>query len=315
MRIRRGLLFWGLFLIPLGGLPLLVRAGVVQPEAFAEAWRFWPVILIVLGVAVLLGRGRAGLIGVVIAALTIGVLAGGTIASGGRIVGSVTDCANPGSRTEEVDHDGTFTSAATVSIDLDCGSVDIVSVPGADWQVHAEFGGQPPIVDASDGSLAVRAPEGAGRHRQDWRFTLPSDPVRAMDLVLNAGSSTVELDGMRLASLDVSANAADFRLDAIGATIDRLDVDLNAGRARITLAAGSASDISANAGAIELCVPIDAELRFRVKDQLTFAHNLGDRSLVQSGEAWTRAGSGDLIDLIVSGNAANLTLDPDGGCT
>ncbi|MEX2184458.1 MAG: DUF5668 domain-containing protein, partial [Chloroflexota bacterium] len=140
MRIRRGPLFWGLFLIPLGGLPLLVRAGVVQPEAFAEAWRFWPVILIALGVAVLLGRGRAGLIGVVIAALTIGALAGGTIASGGRIIGSVTDCANPGSATEEADYGGTFTSAATVSIDLDCGSMDVVSVPGADWQVHAEFG-------------------------------------------------------------------------------------------------------------------------------------------------------------------------------
>ncbi|MEX2184459.1 MAG: DUF4097 family beta strand repeat-containing protein, partial [Chloroflexota bacterium] len=175
-------------------------------------------------------------------------------------------------------------------------------------------GGRPPTVDADDGSLAVRAPEGAGRHRQDWRITLPSDPVRAMDLVLNAGSSTVELDGMRLARLDVSANAADVRIDAIGATIDRLDVDLNAGRARITLAAGSAGDISANAGAIELCVPIDAELRFRVRDQLTFAQNLGDRGLTRDGETWTRGGSEGLIDLVIEGNAANLTLDPDGGC-
>jgi len=315
MRIRRGLLFWGLFLIPLGGLPLLVRAGLVDPSTFTDIWRWWPLILIVLGITVLLGRRRAGLIGVVLAALTAGTLAGGAIASGDRIIGSVTDCANPGAATEDVDHAGTFTDGATVSIDLDCGSVDLIAEPGVDWSVNARYGGQPPTVDSSDGSLAVRAPEGPGRHRQDWQIRLPSDPVRALDVALNAGSGTIELDGMRLARLDVTANAADLRIDAIGATIDRVDVDLNAGRARLTFGAGGAAgDIVANAGAIELCVPIDAELRLRVRDQLTFGQNLADRGLTRNGETWTRAGSGALIDLDIEGNAASLTLDPDGGC-
>ena len=37
MRIRRGLLFWGLFLIPLGVIPLLAREGVIDLSGIGEA--------------------------------------------------------------------------------------------------------------------------------------------------------------------------------------------------------------------------------------------------------------------------------------
>ena len=74
--------------------------------------------------------------------------------------------------------------------------------------------------------------------------------------------------------------------------------------------------LSANAGQIEVCAPSDATLRIRVQEQLTFAHNLDDRGLTRSNDVWTREGtsSGGLVDIEVQGNAANLTLDPDGGC-
>ena len=82
MRIRRGLLFWGLFLIPLGGIPLLARAGTIDPAVFADVWRLWPLVLVAIGLTLLLGRYRAGLIGVVAVALLLGSLAGGALASG-----------------------------------------------------------------------------------------------------------------------------------------------------------------------------------------------------------------------------------------
>ena len=65
MRIRRGLLFWGLFLIPLGGISLLTRVGTIDPAVFVDAWRLWPLVLVVIGLTLLLGRYRAGLIGVI----------------------------------------------------------------------------------------------------------------------------------------------------------------------------------------------------------------------------------------------------------
>ena len=91
---------------------------------------------------------------------------------------------------------------------------------------------------------------------------------------------------------------------------------MNAGRARVSLGAGpTLGSLSANAGAIDLCVPADAALILHVPTRLTFAHNLDSRGLSRDGDTWRRAGaSGDTIDLTIDGNAAGFTLDPDGGC-
>ncbi len=93
MHIRRGFLFWGLFLIPLGAIPLLVRADVLSADRFDDIWRFWPLLLIGVGLAILLGRGRAGLVGTAVVAVVLGTLGGGALASGNMWVGAITDCA------------------------------------------------------------------------------------------------------------------------------------------------------------------------------------------------------------------------------
>lgn len=92
MRIRRGPLFWGLLLIPLGMIPLLVRAGALDDNAFVDAWRLWPLVLVGIGLAILLGRGRAGLVATVVLALTLGLAGGSALASGNTWIGSINDC-------------------------------------------------------------------------------------------------------------------------------------------------------------------------------------------------------------------------------
>jgi hypothetical protein len=81
MRVRRGLLFWGLLLLPLGAIPLLERAGVVAASQLTEVWRLWPLVLVALGLGLLLGRGRAGALGTALLALVLGILGGGALAS------------------------------------------------------------------------------------------------------------------------------------------------------------------------------------------------------------------------------------------
>ena len=58
MHIRRGLLFGGLFFITVGGIELLVRAGTIDANRLDEAWKLWPLILVGIGIAILLGRSR-----------------------------------------------------------------------------------------------------------------------------------------------------------------------------------------------------------------------------------------------------------------
>ena len=317
MRIRRGLLFAGLFLIPLGAMTLLVRAGAIDADSLSGIWRLWPLILIGFGVAILLGRGRAASVGTAIAALVLGVLVGGAIASGGAMVGTMGTCGLPGETDQHADRAGTFTGPATVAIDLRCGSIDLSTGSGSDWSVAADYRGPTPIIAAAGDRLEVGDPDERHDRRDDWTVVTSSGLLRTLEVTTNAAGGTFLLDGSRPDLVRVDANAGDITIDAGDAAVARLDVALNAGRARISLGTASTTgSISVNAGAVDLCVPAEAALRLEVNDQLTFVTNLAERGLQQSGTVWTRAGTSPtpLIELDIEGNVASFTLDPNGGC-
>lgn len=318
VRIRRDNLFWGLVFLGLGGVPLLVRAGTIDPSVFVDVGRWWPVALIAIGLLLILGRSRAALLGVVVAGLTIGTLGGGMLATGSGIVGGLTDCGalggevQPGQSSQQ---GGTFQGDASVAVEVDCGAVELVVVPGADWDVVARHGGEPPRIEADASSLTIASPGGFAVGDQDWRIELPADRVRELRYESNAGAGTLQLDGATLGRLAAELNAGDLRILAGAAAIDEVRASVNAGRIRLTLGGGAArGSLSLNAGSLELCVPPDVALALRVEDQVAFGHNLRDRGLVQDGDRWTREGTGGTIELTVEGNAASLTLDPDGGC-
>ena len=318
MRIRRGLLFWGLFLIPLGAVPLLVRAGAVDAASLSGAWRLWPVILIALGLALVAGRSQVALVGTAVTAVILGIAAGGALATGNAWFGLLGDCATGRNTTSQVDQTGTFQSPATVRLELNCGELNLSTQAGSDWALHAAFSGPPPVVTGAPDRLTIKSPDTGGSRRQEWNLNVPSSELLgAIDLQANAGTGTIGLAGANLASLTAQINAFDLVVDAGEATIDRIDLSMNAGRSRVTLGSGPVTGkLSVNAGAIELCVPSSSPLRINLTDQITFAHNLDDRGLVKSGGVWTRPG-GDLnstIELSVDGSAASFTLDPEGAC-
>lgn len=317
MRIRPTLLFWGLFFILLGGLPLLVRAGAIDPNALSDAWRLWPLLLVALGVSLILGRTRAGLLGTAVAAIVLGVAAGGALASGTTWIGNVGGCGVPDAGdSQRFEKSGTVDQPISANFDLDCGTIDLSMAPGNEWRVQADYEGDPPTLELSSDELGLRSPSGFGPRRQQWTVTLPADAVRSIDLSTNAGSSNIRLAGADLSELKLDLNAGDVRVDAAEARVEQLDLSTNAGRIRLRVDQDVAGSLSANAGSLELCAPQDATLRLRVEEQLTFAHNLDDRGLAQSGDVWTREGAvgAPVIDLSVEGNAANFTLDPEGGC-
>ena len=316
MHVRRDLLFSGLFLIPVGAIPLLVRAGVLDARALLDAWRLWPLILVGFGLALLLGRSRAASIGTAVTALVIGAIVGSAPASGSIWIGDVTECGSTGVATQHLERSGTFGLPASIDLQVRCGSVSLSTRSGSDWSVAADYRGTAPIiVDATD-RLQVRVADGGGIRHHDWTVAAPAGLLGSVQLVANAATGTLTLDGATLAAVKVGANAGDILVDGGSATIGRIDVTMNAGRARITLGGPTVGTLSVNAGAIDLCVPAVTNLRFVVQDQLTLVHNLADRGLIKNGQTWTRTGSaaGPPIELHIEGNAAGLTLDPSGGC-
>jgi len=317
MRIHRGLLFWGLFLIPLGVIPLLVRAHAIDLGSAGQAWRFWPLILVAVGVALLIGRSRASIVATALLAIVLGGIAGAVLASGPSWIAAAVDCGNERDPDNQLDRSGSFAQAGTISLDLRCGSVDVSTVSGSDWALHATYAGSTPVVEASGASVSVDVPDGDGSQRQHWTVSAPVDRTDGIELKANAATGKLLLQGAHLSKVEADMNAGDLLIDATGASVRRLDVTMNAGRARITLGSGPVSgQVSMNAGAIELCAPAGADLRLAANDQLTFVTNLAQRGLTKDGGVWHRAGSAGspVIDLSIHGNAASLTLDPDGGC-
>jgi hypothetical protein len=317
MRIRPGLLFWGIFFLLLGGIPLLVRAGVIDPNLLAEAWRLWPLLLVVLGLALIIGRTSAGLLGTALAAVVLGIAAGGALASTTNGIGNVGGCGVFASGPDEhFEDEGTFAAPVTAAFDLGCGSLDVATRSGSEWRVQADYQGEPPTLDIADEGLDLKSPSGFGVRRQDWEVTLPADQTREISIDSNASSVTARLAGADLTSFAIDMNAGDARIDASGGKLGAVDVSVNAGRIRLRVDSDTTGSLSANAGSLALCTPPGATLRLRVPEQLTFAHNLDDQGLAKSGDVWTREGAvgAPVIDMAIQGNAANFTLDPAGGC-
>ena len=312
MRVHRGYLFWGIFFVFLGAIPLAERLGWIDLSSFGDFWRLWPLTIIAAGLAILLSRTRAASAGTVVAAAVIGLVAGGALAYSGGFIANVGDCTSDGGSLEHVTADGTFTSDADVSLDFECGTLELTTAAGRDWSVDAGYRGAAPTIDDSSERLAIRAPETAAR-RQEWDLSLPSDALRALDVQANAGTARIDVGSAMLDELRIEANAGELRLVA-GGPIAELGVSMNAGLAQLIIDGPAAGRLAVNAGSIELCVPDDAALEFVVNDQFAFGNNLSGSGLERDGSTWRRSGDGPLISLRVEGNAASFDLNPPGGC-
>jgi hypothetical protein len=315
MRVRRGLLFWGLLLIPLGAIPLAARAGGMDPARLIDAWRLWPLIVIGIGLLIIGSRTWLSIVGLALTALTIGTIGGAALASGTIWLGAIGGCGFGSDTTAAVDKTGAFEQPATVRLNLNCGTIDFRANDSTSWTVHASYRGSPPAIDANADSLAVRSPS-EGDRNEDWTIAVPASQLRSLDLAANAATTTADLGTAGLDELQGDLNAGDVRIHAGSATIHAVDMTMNAGRIRLALGlGGTTGSLSVNAGALDLCVPPTAGLRLTVDDQLTFVTNLSSRGLAHDGNVWTRPDSGGgTIDLSVSGNAAAFNLDPNGGC-
>lgn len=315
MRVRRGLLFWGLFLIPLGAIPLIVRAGGLDGALLWDVWQLWPLILIGVGAALIIGRTRAALVGTAVIALTLGTIGGVALAAPDRWFGLVGDCGARGA-TGEVERAGAFSGSASVNLDLRCGSIELSTGDGSEWTVDATYTGDPPVVDASADRLAVRTSP-VGNPRDRWTVRLPAAQLDELVVTANAASGNLELGEASLERLSADINAGDVRIVAGSGGTSDLGITMNAGRIRLeTGRARMSGSVSVNAGAIDLCVASDIGLRLEVTEQLTFATNLDSQGLSRSGDVWTRPAAAGMptIDLEIDGNAAALTLKSEGAC-
>lgn len=319
MNINRGLLFWGLALITAGAVALLVQQDVIDRGFFSDWWRLWPLVLIVIGLAIVLARTPFALVGTVLAALLLGVAAGGLVTSGVNV-----GCG--GNLPSDLQaQNGSFSGGnASVTLDFNCGRLDISTVSGSGWEARTGVNGDRDIRLSSDSdSLTIRSPEGGfswDQGKQRWEVDLGSDATYDLDINANAADGTFDLSGGSFSRLNIDPNAISMKVILDGTSVDDFGLSMNAGSADFQTNADTdlSGSIDMNAGSIDFCTAPGAAIRIRVDANITFSHNLDGSSLNRSGETWTSEGfdgADRAIDLTLHGNAASFTLNPQGGCS
>jgi Domain of unknown function (DUF5668) len=319
MRVHRGYLFWGIFLILLGGIPLAERAGLIEGDQLGQVGRLWPLALVAIGVAIVVARSRVSLVGTVVTALVLGGLAGGALAYGSGWAFDLGDCAGVSDRQlDRTTQSGAFSASATVDLELNCGTLDLqagtVTSSLGGWSLDARHRDAPPIVTASDTALSIRSPESTAR-RQEWTLFLPGPQVRSIAINANAASAVVDVTGAELSSLALEVNAADARVLATDATVGALAVEGNASRVRLSVTSGTVR-LQMNASAVDLCATPGSALTVTVDDGFALVTNLESEGLLEGPEGtWSRSGTGTAtLSIEVEGNASSFTLDPEAGC-
>lgn len=321
MHINRGLLFWGLALITAGAVALAVQQDFIDRDAVAGAWRLWPLILVAIGLAIVLARTPFAALGTVAAALVLGVAVGAAISVG---PGLAVNCGsgNPASLKTQ---SGAFSGgSASVNLDFNCGTLVVSAAPGSGWEARTGSTGDGEArLESSAGELRIESPDrgvGLDQGRQRWEVDLGSEATYDLDVSVNAADSTFDLAGLQLSRLRVDPNAGSLFFDLSSSRVDELEISMNAGSAEVQTNAGTDLDgsIDMNAGSLKLCVDPGVGLQLSVNANFTFSTNFDGAGLERAGDTWTSSGYASAAHHIVlrlSGNAASVTLNPEGGCS
>jgi hypothetical protein len=329
MRVNHGLLNWGIFLVALGGVPLVVRYADLGTNLVDDIWRLWPLILVGIGLGLVLKLTPLGWLGGALVAFTFGVM-GGAFLTGG-IAGVSVACVGTGP-TETTSRSGFVAGERfELRMELTCGEVTVARGTDASWRVdatHAE--GRPPIIDGAVTSLSVRTdPSGgttfvpfAGEARNEWQVTVPAVPALDASMTINAAKATLGLSPGAFAGLNGTFNAVDVDIDLSGASPGpdaSVNMTLNATSGKLRLpAAALTGNMTLNASSLTLCVDPDVALRVDHQQTLSSDDLGAARSgLTQVGRGWQTAGYDTAlvrVELNVRSNVSSLSLDRSGGC-
>lgn len=318
MRVNRRFLYWGIFLVAIGGVLVAADLRAVDTATLTDALRLWPLGVIAIGLSIVLRRTRLSLPGLLLAAAVPGLVVGGALAVAPRFVG---DCGARGEPGSVATTRGTFDGPATVSVRSGCGSLNVTTAPGNGWQLGAgNTSGRTPKVSSSAGSLSIEAALDDGwsfldAGRDAWDLTLPTSDLDGLSLVVFAGQARIDLPGARIGRLALTANAAEMVVDASAASVADVSAVVNVGSLSIRLPASDlVGSLLVRAGELRICAP--PGLGLRVTSSGT-GEQVRIDGVQQHGSSWQGpdyATATHRADLRVSATFGAVEIDPIGGC-
>ena len=317
MRMNRRFLYWGIFLVAIGGVLVAADLGAVDTAMLTDALRLWPLAIVAIGLSLVLRRTQLSLPGLLLAAALPGLVLGSAFAVGPRFIG---DCGR-GQSASVATTQGVFDGPATVSVRSGCGSLNVKTAPGNGWQFDAgNTSGRTPAVESSTRSLSIDGASDAGNFfdggHEAMDLTLPASDLDAVSLVVFAGRAQVDLPGARINSLALTVNAAQAAVDASAASVADVSAVVNVGSLSIDLPAASnlVGSFRVGAGELQICTP--PGLGLRVTSSGT-AEQIRVDGVAQHASVWQSldyASATHRADLRVSATFGGVEINPIGGC-
>ncbi len=246
---------WGVLVLFAGVLLLLQTLNILPWGLWRDIWRFWPVVIIVLGLNILLGRHSSWAVGVVVFIL-LGVLLGWAVwrYSIPTPVALTTEAySEPLAGIESAQVNLVFAAGHVPVGQLHSSSSNLVQVTqernSVTHRVSSDFSKQ-----GSAGKLYLRIEPDAGRFwtNSSSRCGALFTPQIPLSLSARAAASSFDID-----------------LSALKVTEFRLDADASSGRLKVPASGINQGYLRINAANIEISIPKDVSVKVKPKTSLS----------------------------------------------
>ncbi|MFP3974843.1 MAG: LiaI-LiaF-like domain-containing protein [Dehalococcoidia bacterium] len=240
---------WGIVLVFLGIVLLLQNFGALPWGLWGTLWRFWPALLIIIGINIALGRYSPWLAGVLVVAVL-----------GASLGLAIWQYESPPS----AETTGTYSAAiedlqeANVEVDFEAGRLELLALPsGSPQLVNAVSRGGELTANLGrhDGKGNLALAIGGNRpfwRGIEWEVKLSRDIPLTLDMDSDAADLDIDLTDLQVEefTLDIDAGNCDLVMPSAGITYAVIDAD--AANVEITIPDNVAASINADMSAATL---------------------------------------------------------------
>jgi len=294
--MRRSRLAGGLVVLLIGVMFLLANMGYLDMSVWALVGRFWPALLVIGGVMLLLGVGFRWFLVVLLAALIVLGTIGGPIVYGWA-TGPLTNA------VYVPDPDRTDVTELRVEMHLDVPMMRVLPPTSTLYRVQVGYR------SASEPQVSLDVRDGTG-------FLTVRQALRPQTYVLSGAGTRQNVEfGFRNdlpVELWVKTGVTSTNLDLRAYDLRRMDFDTGVGNVVMRLGAPTGTvpvNVTSGVGNVELYVPRNTAVR------VTADAGVGARDIGQignrSGDTWTDdsfGGATDRLDIRVSAGVGRVSV-------
>lgn len=286
---------WGIILVFIGFLLLLQTFNILPWSLWGTLWRFWPAIIIIIGVGVLLRHKNAWLA----LLITIAILGG---CLGVAIWQHGTDEIPQNITTQSYEQPIENLKSAEVNINFNAGSLTLGAITS----------GAANLIEA-DTEIKNDIPSMATRFdRRDNQGTLYLNSINQQYWPDGGIIWQVNLSDEIPISIEIESSASTLTLDLFDLDLSSLNLDINASTCKLKLPSPNGmlnTAIKANAATLNITIPDGAAARISASSTVAI-FNISSRFTKEGNYYVTDNydGAKDRIELTVDTNVGTVTI-------